>query len=138
MPHFGLIDDSLSVEEAALLRARLHVRGANIRLARGQVADAIAAYYDAFSTGMELNLPEPERYREDKSMFQDLADIGILEPTAEDDFEFLERTLDDAIEGAVERIDLNRFLEVIEPFLMRLGIIPFAPDSLPQEEAVTT
>ena len=137
MPHFGLISDDIDREEAALLRARLHVRGANARLAKGQVADAVAALYDAFSTAMELNLPPAER-GEDRDMFQALSDIGILDPGALDDFGFLESTLEMAIDNPGSEIDLDRYVNVIEPFLARLGIIPFTSSSLPEEEAITT
>lgn len=136
MPHFGLIDEHLDAEETSLLRARLHVRGANTRLARGHIADAVAALYDAFSTAMELSLP-PEERSDDRTMYRSLRDIGILRPKCIDDFDFLEYTLDRAIEGTSSEIDLARFLDTIDSFLTRLGIIPFASSSLPQGEAIT-
>ena len=43
MPHFGLIDDGMDPADEALLRAKLHVKGGNIRLARGELADAVAS-----------------------------------------------------------------------------------------------
>jgi hypothetical protein len=143
MPHFGLIDESLDPAEASLLRARLHVRGANIRLERGQIADAVAAFYDAFSTAMELHLltgpDELKQVTDDRSAFMILRSVGIIDSsTPMEEFDLLEDALERAIEGDVQEINMTRFLNTIEPLLERLGIIPFDNSSLPQAESVTT
>jgi hypothetical protein len=143
MPHFGLIDESLDPAEAALLRARLHVRGANIRLERGQIADAVAAFYDAFSTAMELHLitgpDELRQITDDRSAFMMLRSVGVIDSsTPIEEFDILEDALERAIEGNPQEIDITEFLNIIEPLLERLGIIPFDNSSLPQAESVTT
>ncbi len=142
MPHFGLIDDTLDPEEAALLRARLHVRGANARMNRGQTADAIAALYDAFSTAMDLHLlrisdRDGSKAADDREAFAILSHVGILDAPM-DEFAVLEKTLDEAIAGRTSEGSFLRFLSIVEHMLIRLGIVPFPEATLPEGESVTT
>ena len=134
MPHTGVIDETLVGEKELLMRARLHVEGGFNRFSDGMTADAIAAMYDAISSamqrfvlldGVEYNLirSEDDDVSDDEILFRVLLRSGIFDAvTTQEDFDFIEQTLDDAFEDHLETFDETSFLEISMSLLNQLGI----------------
>ena len=130
MPHTGVIDESLQGEQELLMRAKLHARGGLDRFSKGMTADAIAAFYDAVSSAMQRLIIVREiptnglDIAQDLELFKVLLKSGILNDTITlEDFDFMQRTLDDAFEDQLESFDETSFLDIALSLLNQLGII---------------
>ena len=147
MPHFGLMDESaMSRDAAALLRARLHLRGGRRRLHQAKYAAALAALYDALGSGMRWyillateaslrHLKAEIDLRTDRELFSALAETGVLDnPKA---FEQLESLLDQLLIGPAPDFDQREVLTLIEHWLIQLGVMPFDEGALPLEDPNT-
>ena len=147
MPHFGLMDESaMSREEAALLRARLHLRGGRRRLRQGKDAAAVAALYDALCSGMRwyLLLATEESLRPltaeidlrtDRELFTALEKAGVLDDG--EAFARLDSLLEHLLKGMAPEFDRQRLMAGIEHWLTRLGVMPFDEGGLPAEDPKT-
>ncbi len=147
MPHFGLMDESaMPREEAALLRARLHIRGGRRRLRQAKYGAAIAALYDSLSSGMRwyvllareaslLPIKAEIDHRPDRDLFSALAVAGVLD--AGEAFERLETLLDQLLRGLAPEFDQHQVLADIEHWLTQLGVMPFDEGELPPEDPNT-
>ena len=142
MPHFGLMDATKMTEtDAALLRARLHVRGARRRFEVGKYAAGIAALYDALSNAMHWYIILPEHQEKldvvgadlnrDKDLFTALARGGVLDRSF--DFDAFERLTYQALDDPSMRFDAPRILAQVEQVLTALGVLPFDEVALPPE-----
>lgn len=147
MPHFGLMDSTqMSEEDAALMRARLHLRGGKRRLREGLAVAGIVALYDALLFGMRYYLARQERCEKANlaenidlwdvvALFHTLASAGIFD----DPYAF------DRLSLIVERVlwqesfsfDADATLAEVETMLTKLGVIPFNEAALPGESFVT-
>jgi hypothetical protein len=149
MPHFGLIGDGMAPDAEALLRAKLHMRGGDIRLERGEIADAIASYYDAFSTAMlrfylsdslrkENNLPKLQDITDDHAVFLALKGCRVIDDSFSDvNFHQTENLLSAAFEGWVEDYDYKSVIDTLVTVMCQLNVLPISPGELPEENAVT-
>ncbi len=147
MPHFGLMDESAMPRElAALLRARLHLRGGRRRLGEGKHAAGVAALYDSLCSGMRwaiLTAPEASLpglkaeidCRGDREMFLALARAGVLDQAME--FERMDALLDQLLNGLNPAFDRHGLLTHIEHWLHQLGVLPFDETTLPAEDPNT-
>jgi hypothetical protein len=142
MPHFGLMDATKMTEaDAALLRARLHLRGARQRFEVGRCAAGIAALYDALSYGMQWYVILPEHQKQldivgadlnrDKDLFTVLACGGVLDCSF--DFDAFERLTYQALDDPSIRFDAPRVLAQVEQVMTALGVMPFDEATLPPE-----
>jgi len=134
MPHTGVIDETLVGEQELLMRARLHVEGGLTRFSDGMTADAIAAMYDAISSAMQrfvlldgveydLIRSEEDDASDDEILFRVLLRSGVFDDvTTQEDFDFIEQTLNDAFEDHLETFDETSFLEISMSILNQLGI----------------
>jgi len=62
MPHFGLMDETkMGKADAALMRARLHIRGGRRRLRQKKVAAGLVTLYDALLSAMRWYLLKTPR-----------------------------------------------------------------------------
>ena len=148
MPHAGLMStkDSFDSAEGALLRARLHLRGARRRLKQGKVAAGITTLYDALIFGLRFYCMIPEhRSRIDPGEALDLTEervmIGALRKAG-----FIDSTFDlDEFEELVDRAawdemadyDYRPLLIRFESLMTRIEVMPFDEASLPQEDPST-
>ncbi len=149
MPHFGLIDDSLQQAEASLLRARLHVRGGNIRLSEGRKEDGVAALYDAVVYAMlrftdsselrnKLDIKNNDNLNDDRTLFIVLKRSGIIDSSVDiEDFNYLYQIMDDAIEGKLTDFDEAIFMSKFNRLMTLLGAFPSNESDLPEEDSVT-
>ena len=61
MPHFGLMDEyKMEPHEAALMRARLHIRSGMRRLRQGKLREGLLTLYDSLYSGMRFYILSPE------------------------------------------------------------------------------
>jgi hypothetical protein len=116
------------------MRARLHVEGAYSRFSQGMIADAIAAMYDAISSAMQryvildgvdydLIRNDDDDLSNDETLFRVLLKSGIFDDvTTQEDFDFIEQTLDDAFEDQLDTFDETSFLDITISLLNQLGI----------------
>ncbi len=148
MPHFGLMDEGEMIpRDAALLRARLHVRCGRRRLFEGKLPEAVATLYDGLLAAMRwYALTDGEVHRQihtrgDRLLEDDVELQKLLrEHGAWDDvlnFQGLRSLVDDAMEGRLADFDRHRLMEQIEAVLTRLGVLPFDEDALPPEDPET-
>ncbi|WP_457574146.1 hypothetical protein [Desulfolithobacter sp.] len=148
MPHFGLMDEGEMIpKEAALLRARLHLRCGRRRLFEGKLPEAVATLYDALLAGMRwYALTDEEVHRQihargdilledDVELQKLLREQGVWDDVL--DFQKVRSLLDDAMEGRLADFDRHLFMEQLEAVLTRLGVLPFDEDSLPPEDPET-
>jgi hypothetical protein len=143
LPHTGLINESLPIEEALLMRARLHTRGGWIRLSEGRTEDAVAAIYDALSSAMQrflfqsvsgqaMKINKNEDPSNDLTLFTILKRSGIFDESVNlDDFMYIYQTLDDALENRLSSFDETRFIEITNKLLVNLDVLPFDMSDLP-------
>ncbi|TXT55879.1 MAG: hypothetical protein BAJATHORv1_30262 [Candidatus Thorarchaeota archaeon] len=141
MPHFGLIPHGLSPKEELMFRAKLHVRGGRIRYERGEIPDAIAAFYDSFISAMRSKAMDHSDKIDDsddeKELFNFLREKGIINSFTEDDFESFQDLLDRAFRNVVVSQELGNFLDTFNRVMSELGVIPIKDGELPEEQSVT-
>jgi len=143
MPHFGLMDENDMTEgDAALQRARLHLRSARRQLRQVKFAAGITTLYDALVSAMRWHFAVPELrskliirgnedLENDKTIFMILVRSGVLDgsfPVTM--FETLE---DQALSVETPQFDCQDMLEKIENLMTQLGVLPFDEKELPPE-----
>lgn len=141
MPHFGLIDTAKMTEaDAALLRARLHLRGARQRFERGMPAAGIAALYDALDTAMhwyvsdprrrvECGISQAEKFQDSGLLFLTLARKRVLD--APFDFGNFESIVERSLDDETFEFDTSRVFAQVEKLMTQLGVLPFDESMLP-------
>lgn len=146
MPHFGLMDArALGPEQAALQRARLHLRGGRRRLRQGRISSGIVALYDALTSAMEWYCASPARWpcapgapkmpRDDRGLYAALVRAAVLDGTF--DFDRFDRILDRALEEELQAAEASGILEGLESVFSQLGVLPFDEAELPPEDPNT-
>ena len=146
MPHFGLMDaEALGPEQAALQRARLHLRGGKRRLRQGKISAGIATLSDALSFAMEWFCASPGRrarvrasaqeLSDDRALYAALVRSAVLSGTF--NFDRFDRVLDRALETELPATDAAGSLEGVESVLSELGVLPFDEAELPPEDPGT-
>jgi hypothetical protein len=150
MPHFGLMDPTkMSAEEAALMRAKLHIRAGKRRLRQGKIAAGIVTLYDALTYAIQWYLSDPghredldirdgERVTNEDQAFAILARSGVFgegfDPRPFD--ELLLKALEDE-KSEMPGYDYSWFLEAVEKAMTGLGVMPFDESALPPEDPST-
>ena len=145
-PHFGLMDESkMSREKALLMRTKLHWRCGSGRLTANRSAEAVAILYDALLSAMRWyilrHLPHAlgenadEKLENERYVFSLLRRAGILDQSL--DLPFIEEMVDKALMEEDVSFDHHRFLQQLDSFLTRLGILPFDVTELPPEDSAT-
>lgn len=146
MPHFGLMDErKLSKAEAALMRARLHIRGGKRRLRQNKIAAGMATLYDAVLSAMRWyilsndlikKLPGGEESLEnDRVVYAVLKQAGVLGESI--DFGALEKMVDQALVHEAQVLDSSEIIAHIDRVMTALGVMPFDEDTLPPEDPST-
>jgi hypothetical protein len=151
MPHFGLMDsEDMKRNQAALYRAKLHIRGGKRRIAQGKIAAGISALHDAivsalYSYFLSPKLKEalnPEDYEiyntDDRILFLILKRAGIIDDTfSEEDFNYLSSILDEALEGQIRTFNRDFYMEKYDNLMKQLGVLPLSESELPPEDLAT-
>ena len=146
MPHFGLMDaEALGPEQAALQRARLHLRGGRRRLRQGKISAGVATLSDALSFAMEWFCASPERrsrvrgtreeFLDDRALYAALVRAAVLDGTF--DFDRFDLVLDRALATELPAAEAAGILEGVASVLTQLGVLPFDERELPPEDPGT-
>ncbi|HKN18228.1 MAG TPA: hypothetical protein VJW95_00420 [Dissulfurispiraceae bacterium] len=147
MPHAGLMNaDELGPEAAALMQARLHIRGGKRRLRQGKTAAGIVTLYDALTSATEwfllsagrrteLLLKADDDLNNDKTVFNVLVRSGVI--GREFDYEAFDRIVEKALHENLADYNYTALLEGIEAVMMQLGVLPFDESTLPPEDPST-
>jgi len=133
-------ETKMTEDEAALMRARLHLRGGKHRLQEGLSAAGIAALYDAVLFGMRYYIAKHKRCAsfventdlwDATSLFHALTRAGVFDdPLTFNRFNLIvERVL---WQGSFS-FDADTTLAEVEKILAKLGILPFDESALPNE-----
>jgi len=133
MPHYGLMDaTTMSEAEAALLRARLHLRGGKHRLQKGISAAGIAALYDSVLFGMRYYIARHKHCSsfvenidlwDAAGLFHALTRDGVFDDL--DAFNRLSLTVERALWQESFSFDADATLSEVETMLTKLGVMPF-------------
>jgi hypothetical protein len=139
----------MSEEEAALMRAKLHIRAGKRRLRQGKIAAGIVTLYDALTYAIQwylsdsghrenLDIREGERITNEDQAFAILARSGVFgegfDPGPFDDL--LLKALENE-KSEMPGYDYSWFLEALEKAMTRLGVMPFDESALPPEDPST-
>lgn len=152
MPHFGLMDpDALGPEKAALMRAKLHVRGGKRRLRQGKTASGLVTLIDALTYGVQWYLESPDRRaaaeieeshppRDEREAFGLLVRADVVKKGTVD-YALLEditqRALDQYPLEDLPGFDVGEVVSSLEEALTQIGVLPFDESSLPPEDPAT-
>jgi hypothetical protein len=136
---------ALGPEQAALQRARLHLRGGRRRLRQGKVSAAIATFADALSFAMEWYCASPGRrsrvraaaaeFLDDRALYKALVRAVVLD--GKFDFDRFDQVVDRALETELPAAAAAGLLEGLESVLTQLGVLPFDENGLPPEDPGT-
>lgn len=148
MPHFGLMDtgDSFETAEGARLRARLHIRSGLRRLRQEKISAGIVTFYDALLFAMRAYVLSPEGkdllsylpgdvMGDDRAVFSLLVRSGVLDGSF--DYDAFNRIVEEAAERELKDFDFSGLVQDLERVMTRLGVMPFAEESLPPEDPST-
>lgn len=147
MPHAGLMNaDELGPEAAALLQAKLHIRGGKRRLRQRKISEGIVTLYDALGSAMQwyillpgqrtsLDITADDDLNNDKTVFNILTRSGVLDGTF--DYEAFDRVVERALQGSLSDYDYSAMLEGIESVMRQLRVMPFDESELPPEDPET-
>jgi hypothetical protein len=137
--------EALGPEQAALQRARLHLRGGRRRLRQGKISAGITTLSDALSFAMEWFCASPERrsrvrgtreeFLDDRALYAALVRAAILDGTF--DFDRFDLILDRALEMELPAAEAAGILEGVASVLTQLGVLPFDENELPPEDPGT-
>jgi len=138
--------ESFDSAEGALLRARLHLRGARRRLKEGKISAGIITLFDALIFGLRFYFMVPEhRAYHGLDHALDLTDeramINVLKNAegfpSSFDIEAFEEIVDRASAGDMPDYDYRPLLESFEALMLKIEVMPFDESSLPKEDPST-
>ncbi len=144
MPHFGLIDEyKMQPHEAALLRARLHIRSGMRRLRQGMLKEGLFTLYDALYSGMRFYILSPDNKNrfdgadaiqrtEEMALYKMLRHAGVVDGSF--DFESFFVLMEKLIDGADVEINSAEALKGYDKLMTQLGVMPFDESALPAED----
>jgi hypothetical protein len=131
----------MTEEEAALQRARLHIRAARNRLRQDKLAAGVGTLYDAFYFAMrwcvlrrgdELEIRENDDFSEPGDLFQILARSNVLDRSFH--FQFFEALLEETLEDEIPTVDWQSLMDEMERAMTALGVMPFDEKALLPED----
>lgn len=143
MPHFRQIDyNSISPDEALLMRAKLHIRGGKRRLREGKISLGIVTLYDALNSAMQwyvassehkrlLRISDSDNVNDDRTVFDTLIREGIIDPRF--NYNTFDELVDMALKKDMSSYDYSNVLKEIETVMTSLGVMPFDEKSLPPD-----
>jgi hypothetical protein len=151
MPHFGLMNpDEMKPADAAIMRAKLHVRGGMRRISQGKIEAGIAALHDAIISAMQhifftnqvkesLDITNYDFDITDEIvLFNILKKSGLIdEAFGEEDFTYLSIIIEKALDHQLNDFNQKTYLEKYNNLMKQLGIIPYDEQELPPEDPTT-
>ncbi|MFX0185730.1 MAG: hypothetical protein ACFE95_21815 [Candidatus Hodarchaeota archaeon] len=151
MPHFGLMNpDEMKPAEAAIMRAKLHVRGGMRRISQGKIEAGIAALHDAIISAMQhsffsnqlkesIKLTDNDfDITDEKDLFNILKKSKIIDNTfREQDFSYLLTIIEKALDHQLNDFNHVVYFNKYNNLMNQLGIIPYNDQELPPEDPTT-
>ncbi len=141
MSYYNVIDPTQATDpRAALLRARLNLRGARRLLQEGSFAQGVSALYDSVLFGMHYYIARHEDCvqvdpADATEMFHALARTGIFDD--QHAFNRLSLTVERTLwQGSVSS-DANAILTEVEEMLTKLGVMKFKESSLKKKSRIS-
>ncbi len=137
-------EESFKKPEGALLRTRLHIRGAKRRLRQGKVSAGIVTLYDALIFALRWYLHEHlhifsrqalSDLHDERAMIRVLSEAGVIDDTF--DLEVFEMLVEKASHEEMPGFDYSDVLSRFESLMTRLGVMPFDENQLPPEDEAT-
>ncbi|MBD3407610.1 MAG: hypothetical protein GF411_15950 [Candidatus Lokiarchaeota archaeon] len=108
---------------------------------RHNVADAIAAFYDAFVSAMQSRVLEYKQETPDlddeRRLFDTLREKNIITKFEVEDFRKLQQLLEMAFSQSISQEEFSSFSNQYETVMYELGVLPIKEDELPDEQSVT-
>lgn len=147
MPHFGLIDEyKMPPHEAALMRARLHIRSGMRRLRQGMLKEGLFTLYDSLYFGMRFYILSPDnrgrfddaagiQRTEEMALYDMLRQAGVVDDSF--DFESFFSLMEKLIDGVDVEINSTEALRGYDKIMTQLGVMPFDESALPPEDPKT-
>jgi len=138
--------DSFEKAEGALLRARLHIRGARRRLRQGKISAGIVTLYDALLFALRWYISSPERRKKislgpEDDMSYEKQVLALLQRShvlpEEFDYYAFDALVEKALQQDLAAYDYSAMLSDFEVFMDRLGVMPFNESDLPPEDPST-
>ena len=136
---------ALGPEQAALQRARLHLRGGKRRLRQGRISLGIAALFDGLISAMDWHYAcaegrarvsdVPGDFRGEHDRYAALVRSAVLDGTF--DFDRFALLVDRALEMELPAGDAAGIAAGVESVLTQLGVLPFDECALPPEDPAT-
>lgn len=142
MLQYSLMDATqMTEEDAALMRARLHLRDGKLRLQEGFTAAGLASLYDALLFGMRYYIAGSGRCErisisnndlwDHSTLYYKLAKAGVFDdPYA---FNRLSLIVERALWQESFSFDVDSTLIEVEKMLTKLGVIPSIESARPIE-----
>jgi len=138
-------EDALGPEASELMRARLHVRSARIRLADGRIHEGMSTLFDALLSSFRWYVVSPGRVaalmiddgddlNDERVICEVLKRSGVID--ASFDFGRICDTEDRILEHGVKGVDYKEIADQMESVMETLGVIPFDEDDLPPEHGL--
>lgn len=137
--------DELGPEQAALQRARLHIRGGKRRLRQGKTAAGIVTLYDALDHAMEWYLLAGERRHDlagftreqysSRDLFGALRETAILDGSF--DYDTFDRLTEKALHEELPGYPCEKLVADLDGIMTSLGVMPFREEDLPPEDPST-
>jgi len=143
MPHFRQIDyNSISPDEALLMRAKLHIRGGKRRLREGKISLGIVTLYDALNSAIQwyvassehkrlLRIKDSDNVNDDHTVSDLLVRAGIIDPRF--NYNTFDELVDMALKKDMSSYDYSNVLKEIETVMTSLGVMPFDENELPPD-----
>jgi hypothetical protein len=144
MPHFFLMDeDNLEPIEAAKIRCQLHIRGGLKLFELNKITHGIGTLYDAIFSAMRYYAHRDkwelanEVFHEEESLNAVFIEKNIFPSSF--DFLKLKSTSEMLIDEEIEEgyIDKNQVWKELEEIFTILGVYPFDPSTLPEDDEDT-
>ncbi len=147
MPHFGLMDpETLGPEEAALQRAKLHIRAGKRRLRQGKISAGLVTLFDALNSAMRwyaissekqknLHIRAGDNINDEETLFKILIRSEVLNGSF--DYHSFYQLVEKALSEEMSDYNYKELLKDIESVMTQLGVMPFEESKLPPEDPLT-
>jgi len=138
-------ESKMTPDEAALMRAKLHWRCGVRRVREDKTSAGIATLYDALLSGMRWYILSElaeniknfstESLENERYVFSLLRKKGVIDSAL--DTAKLQDIVDRALMEEDVQAEQDWFLNELEKFLTRLGVLPLDESALPPEDPAT-
>ncbi|MFX0067136.1 MAG: hypothetical protein ACFFC7_33820 [Candidatus Hermodarchaeota archaeon] len=138
--------ETLGPEEAALQRAKLHIRAGKRRLRQGKISAGIITLFDALNSAMrwytissekqrKLYIREGDNINDEETLFKILVRSEVIDGIF--DYQSFYQLVEKALSEEMSDYNYQELLKDIESVMTQLGVMPFEESKLPSEDPYT-